>query len=149
MAGFFEDAVRCHDNPRAAANWVVNELRPILKDRPLESLPLTPAALAELVALIDGETVSGQAARQVFAAMLEDGGSPADLVERLGLRQVADPRQLEPVVDAVIAANPENVARYRQGKTNLLGFFVGQVMKSTNGKADPRLVNELLRSKLA
>ena len=149
LAGFFEDAVRCHDNPRAAANWVVNELRPILKDRPLESLPLTPAALAELVALIDGETVSGQAARQVFAAMLEDGGSPADLVERLGLRQVADPRQLEPVVDAVIAANPENVARYRQGKTNLLGFFVGQVMKSTNGKADPRLVNELLRSKLA
>ena len=135
--------------PQGRANWVVNELRPVLKDRPLESLPLTPAALAELVALIDGETVSGQAARQVFAAMLEDGGSPADLVERLGLRQVADPRQLEPVVDAIIAANPENVARYRQGKTNLLGFFVGQVMKSTDGKADPRLVNELLRSKLA
>ena len=130
------------------ANWVINELRPVLKDKTLESLPLTPAALAELVALIDGQTISGKAGKQVFAAMVEDGGSPADIVERLRLQQVADAGQLEPVVDAVIAANPENVALYREGKTNLLGFFVGQVMRSTNGKANPRLVNELLRSKL-
>ena len=149
LAGFFEEAVRSHDNPRAVANWVINELRSALKDKPLESLPLTPSALAQLVALIDGQTISGKAAKQVFAAMVEDGGSPADIVERLGLQQVADAGQLEPVVDAVIAANPENVTLYREGKTNLLGFFVGQVMKSTNGKANPRLVNDLLRSKLA
>ncbi len=148
-AAFFDEAVRGHDNPRAVANWVVNELRPALKDKPLESLPLTPAALAELVALIDGQAISGNAAKQVFAMLLEDGGSPAGIVERLGLRQVADAGQIEPAVDAVIAANPANVALYREGKTSLLGFFVGQVMKSTNGKADPRLVNELLRSKLA
>ena len=148
LAKFFEEAARNHDNSRAVANWVINELRPVLKDKPLESLPLTPTTLAELVALIDGQTISGKAAKQVFAAMLEDGGSPADIVERLGLQQVADPDQLEPIVDAVIAANPENVALYREGKNNLLGFFVGQVMKSTNGKANPRLVNELLRSKL-
>ena len=148
LAGFFEEAVRSHDNPRAVANWVINELRSALKDKPLESLPLTPSALAQLVALIDGQTISGKAGKQVFAAMVKDGGSPADIVERLGLQQVADAGRLEPVVDAVIAANPENVTRYREGKTNLLGFFVGQVMRSTNGKADPRLVNELLRSKL-
>ncbi len=148
QAAFFEEAVRNHDNPRAIANWIVNELRPVLKDRPLESLPLTPAAMAELVALIDGQTISGKVAKQVFGALVEEGGSPAGIVERLGLRQVADTGQLEPVVDAVIAANPDNVALYREGKTNLLGFFVGQVMKSTGGKANPRLVNELLRSKL-
>ena len=148
-AEFFDEAARDHDNPRAVANWVINELRPVLKDRPLESLPLAPAALAELVALIDGQAISGKAAKQVFATLLEEGGSPAGIVERLGLRQVADAGQIEPVVDAVIAANPDNVSLYREGKTNLLGFFVGQVMKSTNGKADPRLVNELLRSKLA
>ncbi len=149
LARFFEHAVRGHDNPRGVANWVINELRSALKDKPLESLPLTPSALAQLVALIDDRTLSGKAAKQVFAAMVEDGGSPADIVERLGLQQVANADRLEPVVDAVLAADPENVALYREGKTNLLGFFVGQVMKSTNGKADPRLVNDLLRSKLA
>ena len=148
LAGFFEEAVLAHDNARSVANWVINELRPQLKDAPLESLPLTPARLAELVALIDGQTISGNAGKQVFAEMAAKGGGPADIVERLGLRQVADAAQLEPVVDAVLAANPDNVARYRQGKTNLLGFFVGQVMKSTSGKADPRLVNDLLRAKL-
>ena len=149
LTRFFEQAVQRHDNPKAVANWVINELRPALKDKPLESLPLTPVALAELVALIDGRTISGKAAKQVFAAMLEEGGNPAGIVKRLGLQQVDDADQLEPVVDAVIAANPENVALYRDGKSNLLGFFVGQVMKSTSGKANPRLVNDLLRSKLA
>ena len=149
LAGFFEEAIRNHDNPRATANWIVNELRPALKDNPLRSLPLTPAALAELVALVDSQTISGNAGKQVFAAMLESGESAAGIVERLGLRQVTDAGRLEPVVDTVLAANPENVTLYREGKTNLLGFFVGQVMKSTNGKADPRLVNDLLRSKLA
>ena len=148
LAGFFEEAVRNHDNPRTMANWIVNELRPALRDIPLDSLPLTPAALAELVALIDSQTISGNAGKQVFAVMLESGEDAAGIVERLGLRQVTDAHQLEPVVDAVLAANPENVTLYREGKTNLLGFFVGQVMKSTNGKADPRLVNDLLRSKL-
>ena len=148
LAGFFEEAVRNHDNPRTMANWIVNELRPALRDIPLDSLPLTPAALAELVALIDSQTISGNAGKQVFAVMLESGEGAAGIVERLGLRQVTDAHQLEPVVDAVLAANPENVTLYREGKTNLLGFFVGQVMKSTSGKADPRLVNDLLRSKL-
>ncbi len=148
LAAFFEEAVRRHDNSRSLANWVVNELRPALKETPLKTSPLTPAGLAELVALIDGHTISGKVAKQVFAVMLDEGGNPANIVERLGLRQVADTGQLDPVVDAVLAANQENVARYREGKTNLLGFFVGQVIKSTGGKADPRLVNELLRSKL-
>ncbi len=148
LAGFFEEAVRACDNARSAANWVIHELRAHLKETPVESLPLTPAALAELVSLIDARTISGNAAKRVFAEMVVEGGRPADIVDRLGLRQVADAGQLEPVVDAVITAHPDNVALYRQGKSNLLGFFVGQVMKSTQGKADPRLVNELLRAKL-
>ena len=148
LAGFFEEAARAHDNARSMANWIVNELRPAVKDNPLDSLPLTPAALAELVALIDGQTISGNAGKQVFAVMLESRESPAGIVERLGLRQVTDADQLEPLVDAVLAANPGNVTLYRGGKTNLLGFFVGQVMKSTGGKANPRLVSELLRAKL-
>ncbi len=147
--GFFEEAVRCHDNPKAIGNWVIHQLRPMLKDKPLESLPLTPGAVAELIALVDDQVISGKAAREVFTAMLEEGGSPAAVVKSRGLQQVADAGQLEPIVDAVIAANPENMTLYQQGKTNLLGFFVGQVMKSTSGKANPRLVNELLRSKLA
>ena len=148
LAAFFEEAVHCHDNSRSLANWVVNELRPALKELPLKTSPLTPTGLAELVALIDGQTISGKVAKQVFAVMLDEGGNPANIVERLGLQQVADTRRLDPVVDAVLAANPENVARYREGKTSLLGFFVGQVIESTGGKANPRLVNELLRSKL-
>ena len=148
LAGFFEDAVRVHDNAKSVANWVINELRAHLKEQALDSMPLTPAALAELVALIDGQTISGNAAKQVFAEMVAQGGRPADIVDRLGLQQVADAARLEPVVEAVLTANPDNVALYRQGKTNLLGFFVGQVMKSTQGKANPRLVNELLRAKL-
>ena len=148
LAEFFEEAVHAHDNAKSVANWIINELRPHLKDRPLKSLPLTPARLAELVALIDGETISGNAGRQVFAEMMHQGGRPADIVERLGLRQVVDAGELGPVVDAVIAANPDNVALYRRGKTNLLGFFVGQVMKSTNGRANPRFVKQLLLSRL-
>ena len=148
LAGFFEEAVRAHDNAKSVTNWIVNELRAHLKENTLDSLPVTAAALAELVALIDGQTISGNAAKQVFAEMVAQGGRPADIVERLGLRQVVDAAQLEPVVDAVITANPDNVALYRQGKTNLLKFFVGQVLKSTQGKANPRLVNELLRAKL-
>ena len=148
LARFFEETVHCHNNPKAVGNWVINELRPMLKDAPLGSLTITPATLAELIALIDDQVISGKAARQVFTAMLEEGGSPADIIKSRGLQQVADAGQLEPIVDAVIAAHPDNVTHYREGKTNLLGFFVGQVMKSTNGKANPRLVNELLRSKL-
>ena len=80
--------------------------------------------------------------------MLREGGSPASIVRRLGLQQVLDPNQLEPVVAAVIAAHPDHVTHYRRGKTNLLGFFVGQVMKYTNGRANPRLVKQLLLSRL-
>ncbi len=148
LAEFFDEALRGHTSPTTLVNWVINELRPILKGKPLESLPLKPAALSELVVLIDDHTISGKAAKEVFAILLREGGSPTNIVERLGLQQVVDEAQLQRAVDTVLAANPENVTLYREGKSNLLKFFVGQVMKSTNGKANPRLVNELLRSKL-
>jgi len=148
LARFFEEAIRLHENPRAIANWVINELRPALKDASLGSLPFGPPAVAKLIALIDDQVISAKTAKEVFATMLEQGGDPAQIVEGKGLQQVADTDQLEPIIEEIIAAHPDNVTHYRQGKTNLLGFFVGQVMKATGGKANPQLVNELLRSKL-
>jgi glutaminyl-tRNA synthetase len=149
LTSFFEKAIHLHDNPKAIGNWIINELRPARRDTPLGTLPFGPAAVAKLIALVDDQVISTRTAKEVFAIMLAEGGDPAQIVEGKGLQQVADTDQLEPIIEEIIAAHPENVTHYRQGKTNLLGFFVGQVMKATGGKANPQLVHELLRSKLA
>lgn len=149
LAEFFEAAVKCHDNPQGIANWLLNELMRELKARSVAELPFGPAEIAELVALMDDETISGKMAKELFAEMLQSGGSPRALVEAKDLRQISDPAQLEPVIDRVIAANPQNLAQYQAGRSNLFGFFVGQVLKETGGKANPRLVNELLQKKLS
>ena len=147
-AHWFEAALAAHAKPKALANWIINELLGALDGRTLAELPFTPQALAELVALIDDGTISGKIAKDVFADMLTHGGRPKDIVDAKGLRQVSDAGAIEPVVEQVIADNPTSAAQYRQGQKKVLGFLVGQVMKSTGGKANPKLVNELLRSKL-
>ncbi|MDJ0838432.1 MAG: glutamine--tRNA ligase/YqeY domain fusion protein [Acidobacteriota bacterium] len=146
VAGLFEDAAAAHDNPKGIANWVVNEVLRALKDR--DGLPFDGAALGELVKLIDEGTISGKIGKDVFEEMLSSGEGPAAVVERKGLRQVSDAGALEPIIDQLIAANPDKAARYREGKKSMMGFFVGQVMKQTGGKANPQLVNQLIRSKL-
>jgi glutaminyl-tRNA synthetase len=149
LSQFFEATVAKHDNPPAIANWIVNELLRKLKETSIAALPFGPKALAELVSLIDNGTISGKIAKELFADMLKSGGSPTALVEQKGLKQISNADELAPIVDKVLAANPDNVAKYKEGRSNLFGFFVGQVLKETQGRANPQLVTELVQAKLS
>ncbi|MEE8410523.1 MAG: Asp-tRNA(Asn)/Glu-tRNA(Gln) amidotransferase GatCAB subunit B, partial [Myxococcota bacterium] len=149
VAEFFEAAVAVHDNNKAIANWVINEVLRELKDRTIGELPITPEALAELVALIDDGTISGKIAKDVFAELIAGGGSPRAIVKAKGLEQVTDTGSIEPVIDQVLADNPDSVKSFKAGKTKAIGFLVGQVLQATQGKANPSLVNEILRQKLS
>ncbi len=148
-AQFFEDAAKGHD-AKLTANWVINELLGALnKDgKALEDSPITAANLGGLVALIQDNTISGKIAKDVFALMYETGKAPDAIVEEKGLKQVTDTGAIEAIIDEVIAENPDNVEKYRGGKDKLFGFFVGQTMKKSQGKANPAIVNEILKKKL-
>src|SRR5690606_10806437 len=131
LYAFFEAARAAHDNARTVANWVVNELRREAKGTAPGALPFTAARLGRLVALVDDNTLSHGIAREVLAEMMASGGDPEAIVDARGLRQVSDVDALAPVVDRVLAAYPDKVEQYRGGKTGLMGFFVGQVMRET------------------
>jgi aspartyl-tRNA(Asn)/glutamyl-tRNA(Gln) amidotransferase subunit B len=148
-ADYFETVAKGRD-PKLAANWVMVELFGVLNRLGLaiERSPVPAAALGELVDLILDGTISGRLAKDVFAAMVETGKGAATIVEERGLKQVTDSGAIESVIDAVLAAQADKVAEYRAGKEKLFGFFVGQAMKATQGKANPALLNELLRKKL-
>jgi aspartyl-tRNA(Asn)/glutamyl-tRNA(Gln) amidotransferase subunit B len=149
-ADYFEAVARGRD-AKLAANWVMVELYGALNRLGLgiEGSPVSAAGLGELVDLVVDGTVSGRLAKEVFAAMIETGKGAAFLVEERGLKQVTDSGAIESAIAAVLAAQGDKVAEYRAGKEKLFGFFVGQVMKATQGKANPALLNELLRKKLA
>jgi glutaminyl-tRNA synthetase len=149
LAAAFDAAHSAHANAKAVANWVVNELARELKEKTLAELPFGGAQLGALVGLIDDGTISGKIAKDVFAAMLAGEGEPAAIVEAKGLKQLADPAELRPVVQAVLDAAPERVAQYREGKTSLRGYFVGQIMRETGGRANPKVVGTLLAELLA
>lgn len=148
-ADYYEKVANDSD-AKLAANWVINELLGILNknEKSLDESPVTAEQLKELIGLISDNTISGKIAKDVFAEMFETGKNPTDIVEEKGLKQVTDTGAIEKIVDDVIAANPDNVEKYRGGKDKLFGFFVGQVMKATQGKANPAIVNELLKAKL-
>jgi aspartyl-tRNA(Asn)/glutamyl-tRNA(Gln) amidotransferase subunit B len=135
---------------KQASNWLISELFGALNKLgvELEDSPVSPEAGAELLALVGAGTISGSIAKQVLEKMLESGDGAAAIVEREGLRQESDSGAIEEAVDAVLAANADKVAEYQGGKQALFGFFVGQVMKATAGKANPQVVNELLKQKL-
>ncbi|HEX8907298.1 MAG TPA: hypothetical protein VF771_20770, partial [Longimicrobiaceae bacterium] len=133
VAVMFEDAVRAGASPRAAANWMIHELPREIGSRTIDNLPFSGGELGELAVMAEDGTLSSTAARQVLAEMVSAGGHPRQIVERLGLRQVSDEAALAPVVDEVLAANQAKADEYRGGKTGLLGFFVGQVMRQTGG----------------
>jgi aspartyl-tRNA(Asn)/glutamyl-tRNA(Gln) amidotransferase subunit B len=155
LADYFETAVAAHRNPKAISNWVMGDVLRLVRERKLDEevtitrWPVSPEALAGLIALIDDQTISGKIAKGVFDEMVASGQPAAAIVEQRGLRQVTDTGAIAAAVDAVLAANAEKVAEYRSGKDKLFGFFVGQVMKATAGKANPQAVNELLRAKLS
>ena len=150
MARYFEAAAEASSNPKAAANWVQGDLSGALNaaGKSIEDSPVSASSLGELVRLIGDGTLSGKLAKEVFAKMFESGRSAAEVVEAEGLKQISDEGALQKIIDEVLAANPKQVETYRGGKTGVLGFFVGQVMKATRGQADPKLVNELLRRAL-
>jgi len=148
VAEMFDDAVKAGATPKAAANWMIHELPREIGSRTLDNLPFSGGELGELAAMVDDGTLSTAAARQVLSAMANEGGHPREIVERLGLRQVSDEASIAPVVDQVIAANAAKADEYRAGKTGLLGMFVGQVMRQTGGRANPELVNRLVRERL-
>jgi len=154
MAEYFEAVVALFDDPKEVSNWVMGEVLRLANERgeaiALEPgpTPVPPAALAELLRLKSTGTVSGSAAKEVLAAMAATGRGAAAIVAERGLEQVSDADQLASDIDVVLADHPDEVAAYRGGKTGLLGFFVGQVMRRTQGKADPQVVNRLLRERL-
>ncbi|MGH9468514.1 MAG: hypothetical protein ACRD1Y_14275 [Terriglobales bacterium] len=149
LADYFERAAAASPNPKAVANWIMGDLMAHAKSigHPAP-INLPPEHIAELVSLIDAGTISGKMAKDVFAAMLAQHEAPGKLVAAMGLQQISDTGALEAIVDEVIAAHPQQAQQYRAGKTSLLAFFVGQVMKASRGQASPPLVNELLKRKL-
>lgn len=149
IAHFFEAALTMDNNPKTVANWVNNEVLREVKDNSLTALPFSGAQLGALVALVDKQTISNTIAKEVFVEMLKNGGDPRTIVEHKGLQQVSDPTALVPVIEKVISAHRDKADQYRAGKTGLLGFFVGQVMKESGGKASPQLVQELVKTQLA
>ncbi len=148
LANFFETALSSHASPKSLSNWVVNELQRVLKDANIAALPFGPEAFASLVAMVDDEVISGKIAKDVFEEMLSTGADPKQIVDEKGLKQITDPSQLAPIVTKVLAANPDNVTLYKEGRNNVLGFLVGQVLKETGGKASPKLINELVVQQL-
>ncbi len=145
LADFFEVTVAAGARPKAAANWVMGDVLRALNERHIsvDQLGLSPAHLSELLGLIDEGTLSGTLARTVFDRMLESGEAPRIIVEAEGLVQITDTGSLEAAARAIIEHSPDEVARYKGGRTKLLGWFVGQLMRETRGKADPRLANEV------
>ena len=148
VALMFEAAMEAGASAKAAANWTIHELPREIGSRTMDNLPFSGRELGELAAMVEDGTLSTAAARQVLGVMVNDGGDPRAIVDRLGLRQVSDEGSIAPAVDEVIAANAAKADEYRGGKTGLLGFFVGQVMRKTGGKANPELVNRLVRERL-
>ena len=146
---YFEDVSKNSD-VKLATNWITGELFALLNNKSIEitKSPITSENLAKLINLIKDGTISGKIAKTVFEIMADSGKDPKKIVEEKGLKQQSDPKELEKIIDKVISDNPKNVEAYKSGKDKLFGFFVGQVMKQSNGKANPQLVNEILKKKL-
>ena len=146
---YFED-VSIKSDIKLATNWITGELFALLNDKNIEitDSPISSENLAKLINLIKDGTISGKIAKTVFEMMADGDQDPEKIVEEKGLKQQSDPKELEKIIDKVISDNPKNVEAYKSGKDKLFGFFVGQVMKQSNGKANPQLVNQILKKKL-
>jgi aspartyl-tRNA(Asn)/glutamyl-tRNA(Gln) amidotransferase subunit B len=154
VADYFETAVNVHSNAKAIANWVMGDLFRILKERKLDEKlyishwPVVPENLAALVGLIDQGSISGKIAKSLFDEMLATGRPPQEIAKEKGLEQVSDSASIEKAIDEVLAAHAKQVTEYRGGNEKVFGFLVGQIMKATQGKANPQKANEILKQKL-
>ncbi|MGB9699992.1 MAG: Asp-tRNA(Asn)/Glu-tRNA(Gln) amidotransferase subunit GatB [Thermodesulfobacteriota bacterium] len=150
LANYYESCVGLFPQPKIVSNWIMSELlRELKKDeREIEECPVPAENLAALLRLIDEGVISGKIAKSVFEEMYRTGQKAEEIVKTKGLIQLSDAESITKIVEDILAAHPKEVAEYRQGKEKVFGFFVGQVMKATQGKANPRLVNEILKKKL-
>ncbi len=147
LGDFFEEAVKHYNEPKGIVNWLINDLQGLLRDKgiPIEESPVKPEHLGELVKLIKEGTISSKIGKEVIKEMVETGKSPSTIVEEKGLKQIADESAIEGIVKEVLEKFPAEVERFKNGEEKLMGFFVGQVMKATKGKANPKIVNSLIR----
>jgi aspartyl-tRNA(Asn)/glutamyl-tRNA(Gln) amidotransferase subunit B len=150
LADYFETCVKLFDQPKTVSNWVMGELLRELNNSgtPVSAFPVSPERFISLLKLVDNGTISLKVARDLFPELYASGQSPEQLVQEKGLTQVSDEGALETIIDEAMAKNPAQLAQYRSGKDQVLGFFVGQVLKASGGKANPGKVNELLKKKL-
>ncbi|MDE6139238.1 MAG: Asp-tRNA(Asn)/Glu-tRNA(Gln) amidotransferase subunit GatB, partial [Candidatus Gastranaerophilales bacterium] len=147
LALFFDKVLELGANPKTAVNFIMGEIAAYLKEDHIEitDTKLTPENLAELISLIEKGTISNNIGKQIIIEMLKEGTKASTIVEKKGLSQISDTGAIKEIVQKIVDAHPAEVEAYKGGKTNLLGFFVGQVMKETKGRANPKTVNELLR----
>jgi aspartyl-tRNA(Asn)/glutamyl-tRNA(Gln) amidotransferase subunit B len=150
MADFFEAVVKVSDSPKLSANWIMGDLLGALNkhDLDISKSPVTADMLGGMIKRIEDNTISGKIAKQVFDAMWKGEGDADTVIEKQGLKQITDTGEIEKMIDEVIANNADQVEQYRSGKEKVFGFFVGQVMKATKGKANPQQLNQLLKEKL-
>jgi aspartyl-tRNA(Asn)/glutamyl-tRNA(Gln) amidotransferase subunit B len=150
LSDYFEQVVQASGDARASANWVMGDLAALLKEagKEITESPVSAANLGKLIALMAQGKISGKLAKEIFPKMFTSGDDPEAIMKREGLEQISDEGALAKIIDEVIAANPKQLEQYRSGKTTVIGFFVGQVMKASRGQADPGAVNKLLVEKL-
>lgn len=150
LGNYFEEVAKATGDGRVASNWVQGDLSALLKEsgKPIGESPVPAANLAELLQLLAKQEINGKQAKDVFAKMFETGDSAKAIVEREGMKQISDTGAIERIIDEVLAANPKQVEQYKGGKTTVIGFLVGQVMKASKGQANPATVNDLLKGKL-
>jgi len=154
LADFFEETANSSAQPKAAANWIMGDLLRFYKDsnvdlKDLSGSTVKPKTLADMITLVEKGTISGKIAKTVMEEMCKTGKTPSAIIEEKGLVQISNVDEIEKIVARVIEENPKTVDQYRQGKTGNLGFFVGQVMKATGGRANPQTVNDILKKRLA
>jgi aspartyl-tRNA(Asn)/glutamyl-tRNA(Gln) amidotransferase subunit B len=150
LAEYYENVVKVCGKPKIAANWVMGDLLRFINDDKgdIRTCPVTTTALGDMITLIEEGTISGKMAKDLIQDMYKTGKPPRTIIEEKGMVQITDEGALAQVIDDIIEANPGQLAQYRSGKDKLFGFFVGQVMKATQGKANPQLINELLKKTL-
>ncbi len=150
LADYYEKVVQGCGQPKAAANWVMGDVLRFLNEerRDIRDCPVLPESLADMIRLIDEGVISGKMAKEILEEMYRTGKPPRAVIDEKGLVQITDEGALTEVIDRILAANPGQLQQYRSGKEKLFGFFVGQVMKETQGKANPQMINDLLKRKL-
>ncbi len=150
LANYYESVISITDDYKTASNWVISEVLAVVNEKKIDisDFPITALNLGKLINLIKAGTISGKIAKEVFALMLQDNSDPGQIVKDKNLVQISDTSEIESIIQKIIESNPAQVQEYLAGKEKVFGFFVGQVMKETKGKANPKLVNEILRKML-